>query len=79
MPLPKMDEIRNLSDQEISDEIAAVKKKLFELRFQKATRRLEKSHEFKHARHRLAQLMTLERQRQLEELASSSSSAVEEE
>jgi large subunit ribosomal protein L29 len=79
MPLPKMDEIRTLSDQEISDEIVAVKKQLFELRFQKATRRLEKSHEFKHARHRLAQLMTLERQRQLEELASNSSSAVEEE
>lgn len=79
MPLPKMDDIRSLSDQEISDEIVAVKKQLFELRFQKATRRLEKSHEFKHARHRLAQLMTLERQRQLEELASSSSSAVEEE
>jgi large subunit ribosomal protein L29 len=79
MPLSKMEDIRSLSDQELSDEIVAVKKQLFDLRFQKATRRLEKSHEFKHARHRLAQLMTLERQRQLAELASSSSAAVEEE
>lgn len=79
MPLSKMEDIRSLTDQELSDEIVAVKKQLFDLRFQKATRRLEKSHEFKHARHRLSQLMTLERQRQLAEQASSSSSTAEEE
>ncbi|MBF2077290.1 MAG: 50S ribosomal protein L29 [Synechococcales cyanobacterium T60_A2020_003] len=79
MPLSKMEDIRSLTDQELSDEIVAVKKQLFELRFQKATRRLEKSHEFKHARHRLSQLMTLERQRQLAEQASSSSSTAQEE
>lgn len=65
MPLPKMSEIINLSDQEVSDQITATKKQLFELRFQKATRQLDKSHQFKHVRHRLAQLMTIERQRQL--------------
>ncbi|HEY9642187.1 MAG TPA: 50S ribosomal protein L29, partial [Coleofasciculaceae cyanobacterium] len=32
---------------------------------QKATRQLEKPHQFKHLRHRLAQLMTIERERQL--------------
>jgi large subunit ribosomal protein L29 len=66
MALPKIDEIRNLSDQEIEDQILAVKRQLFELRFQKGTRRLEKPHEFKHNRHRLAQLMTIERERQLQ-------------
>lgn len=65
MPLPKMSEIINLSDQEVSDQIIATKRQLFELRFQKATRQLDKSHQFKHVRHRLAQLMTIERQRQL--------------
>ncbi|MBD1869095.1 50S ribosomal protein L29 [Cyanobacteria bacterium FACHB-471] len=65
MPLPKIEEIRDLSDQELSEQIVETKKQLFELRFQKATRQLEKPHQFKHMRHRLAQLMTLERERQL--------------
>lgn len=65
MPLPKIEEIRELSDQELSDRILETKKELFQLRFQKATRQLDKPHQFKHLRHRLAQLMTLERQRQL--------------
>lgn len=66
MPLPKVEEIRDLSDQELNDRIVATKKELFQLRFQKATRQLEKPHQFKHLRHRLAQLMTVERERQLE-------------
>lgn len=65
MPLPKINEIRDLSDQELSEQIVATKRQLFELRFQKATRQLDKSHQFKHTRHRLAQLMTIERERQL--------------
>ena len=65
MPLSKIDEIRELDDQELGDQIVAVKRELFQLRFQKATRQLEKPHQFKHLRHRLAQLMTIERERQL--------------
>ncbi|MBW4653603.1 MAG: 50S ribosomal protein L29 [Kaiparowitsia implicata GSE-PSE-MK54-09C] len=65
MPLPKMTEIRELSDQELNDQILAAKKELFELRFKKATRQLDKPHLFKSTRHRLAQLMTVERERQL--------------
>lgn len=66
MPLPKIEEVRDLSDQELSERIVATKQELFQLRFQKATRQLEKPHQFKHLRHRLAQLMTIERERQLE-------------
>ncbi|RMF62660.1 MAG: 50S ribosomal protein L29 [Cyanobacteria bacterium J069] len=66
MALPKVSEIRELSDQELSEQIVAAKKQLFDLRFQKATRQLEKTHQFGHVRHRLAQLMTVERERQLE-------------
>lgn len=65
MSLPKVDEVRDLTDQEISDQIVSVKKELFQLRFQKATRQLEKPHQFKHLRHRLAQLMTVEHERQI--------------
>jgi len=64
MALPKIDEVRDLSDQELEEQIIAVKRQLFELRFQKGTRRLEKPHQFKHNRHRLAQLMTVEWERQ---------------
>ena len=63
MPFPKIEEARSLSDDELGEEILAVKRQLFELRLQQATRRLEKSHQFKHARHRLAQLMTVEAER----------------
>lgn len=64
MAFPKIEEVRDLSDSELSEQILATKRQLFELRLQKATRRLEKPHEFKHARHRLAQLMTVEGDRQ---------------
>lgn len=65
MALPKIEDARKLSDEELAEEILATKRRLFELRFQQATRRLEKPHEFKHSKHRLGQLMTVERERQL--------------
>ncbi|MGK7877755.1 MAG: 50S ribosomal protein L29 [Xenococcaceae cyanobacterium] len=65
MPLPKIEDARKLNDEELADEILAVKRQLFQLRMEQATRSLEKPHQFKHARHRLGQLMTVERERQL--------------
>lgn len=79
MPLPKIEDARNLSDQELADEILATKRQLFNLRFQQATRRLDKPHEFKHTRHRMAQLLTVERERQIKTSLSSSSASQEEE
>ena len=73
MALSKIGEVRSLSDEALNDEVFAVKRKLFELRLQLATRRLEKNHEFKHAKHRLAQLLTIERERQLNAEATSTS------
>lgn len=64
MALPKIAEVRAMSDQEITDAILAAKRKLFELRLQQATNRPVKTHEFKHTRHRIAQLLTVERERQ---------------
>ncbi|ABA20323.1 50S ribosomal protein L29 [Anabaena sp. FACHB-709] len=63
MPLPKISEARELSDERLVEEITAVKKQLFQLRLQKATRQLDKPHQFRHARHRLAQLLTVEGER----------------
>jgi large subunit ribosomal protein L29 len=65
MPLPKIQDARKLNDQELVDEILAAKRQLFEFRLQQATRRLEKTHQFKHTRHRIAQLMTVVREREL--------------
>lgn len=65
MALSKIEDARGLSDAELAEEIVAIKRQLFELRLEKATRRLEKPHQFKHCRHRLAQLITVERERQL--------------
>ncbi len=70
MSLPKVSEVRNLSEEQLDEQIIATKRLLFDLRFQKGTRRLEKSHQFKHTRHRLAQLMTVERERQLQKSSS---------
>ena len=63
MPLPKISEARELTDEKLVEEIFAVKKQLFQLRLQNATRQLDKPHQFKHARHRLSQLMTVESER----------------
>ncbi|NET49435.1 MAG: 50S ribosomal protein L29 [Merismopedia sp. SIO2A8] len=63
MAFPKISEARELSDEELQEQIIATKKQLFDLRFQKATRQLETTHQFKHERHRLAQLLTVERER----------------
>jgi large subunit ribosomal protein L29 len=65
MALPKIEEARKLKEDELSAAIIAVKRELFQLRLEQATRRLEKPHLFKHAKHRLAQLLTVEREREI--------------
>lgn len=65
MPLPKISEARDLNDEELAQTIITVKKQLFQLRLQKATRQLDKPHQFKHVKHRLAQLLTVEHERKL--------------
>ncbi|MCC0178864.1 50S ribosomal protein L29 [Waterburya agarophytonicola K14] len=65
MALPKVEDARKLSDEELAEEILAVKRELFQLRLEQATRRLEKPHLFKHTKHRLSQLLTVEREREI--------------
>jgi large subunit ribosomal protein L29 len=63
MALSKIADARSLTDDELATEIVAVKRYLFDLRLRQATRRLDKTHEFKHNRHKLAQLLTVEHER----------------
>ena len=66
MALPKIQEVRDLDDQALEQAITDTRRKMFDLRFQQATRQLQTGlHQFKHERHRLAQLMTVLRERQL--------------
>ena len=63
MSLPKVQETRELSDDDLKAQILTVKKELFDVRFKQATRQPVQPHQFKHAKHRLSQLLTVERER----------------
>ena len=63
MPMPKIEEARSLDDASLSNEILTVKKELFELRLQKATRQLNQPHLIRLRKHQLAQLLTVEGER----------------
>jgi large subunit ribosomal protein L29 len=59
MGLPQFNDIKTLSNFEISEKIIETEKKLFNLKFKKATRQSFKAHEFKYTKRQLAQLKTL--------------------
>ena len=78
MALSKAADLRELSNDDLTAEITKVKRDLFDLRFKKATRQMENGfHEFKHTRRKLAQLMTIERERQIAASADSLAAAGE--
>ena len=64
MARPDIAEVRKLSDGDINDQIDGTRRELFTLRFEQATRRLENPHRFKAARIKLAQLLTVQTERQ---------------
>ena len=63
MSRPDTYEVRKLTDSDISDQIDGIRRELFDLRFQQATRQLNNSHRFKEARIKLAQLLTVQNER----------------
>jgi large subunit ribosomal protein L29 len=73
MARPDIAEFRTLSSDQISEQIDTTRRELFDLRFQRATRRLENPHRFKLARVKLAQLLTVRVEQQRSATASSSS------
>ena len=64
MARPDIAEARALSESELTEQISATRRELFDLRFQQATRRLENPHRFKQARIKLAHLLTVQQERQ---------------
>ena len=56
-------DVRKLSDADISEQISGIRRELFDLRFQQATRQLTNTHRFKEARVKLAQLLTVQKER----------------
>ncbi len=63
MAKPDISEVTKLTDDDIQNKINEIRKELFDLRFQRATRQLTKSHRFKEARIQLAQLLTVQSDR----------------
>jgi large subunit ribosomal protein L29 len=63
MAFKKIEEARNLSDEELATEITSAKQKLFQLRLERTTGRLDKPHEFKHTKRWIAQLLTVQTER----------------
>ena len=64
MARPNPSEVRQLSDTDITEQIDGLRNELFQLRFQQATRQLTNTHRFKEARIKLAQLLTVQSERQ---------------
>ena len=62
MGLSQYSDIRSLSSEDINTNILKVEKKIFDLRFKKATRQTYKSHELKNEKRKLAQLKTFEKE-----------------
>jgi large subunit ribosomal protein L29 len=60
----KMGDIRPLTDDQLKDEIARLKKEQFNLRFQKASGQLEKTARVRQVRRDIARLRTAETVRQ---------------
>lgn len=63
MAFTTFEELNQYSDSILSTTILESKKQLFELRLQKATRQSFKPHLFKHLKRKVAQLLTIERNR----------------
>lgn len=63
----KINEIRKLSDEEITKEIESAKEELFNLRFNQATGNLEKPSRINELRKQVARMKTVLRERELGE------------
>lgn len=62
----KVNEIRNLTTEEIQAKIKECKEELFNLRFQQATGNLEKPSRIRDLRHTVARCKTVLKERELE-------------
>ena len=61
----KVEEIRKMSDEELSSELASLKEELFKLRFQLATTQLDNTAQIAQVKRDIARVMTIQREKQL--------------
>ncbi|HZD79020.1 MAG TPA: 50S ribosomal protein L29 [Actinomycetota bacterium] len=66
--MAKIREIRELGDEDLLERVESLKEELFNLRFQLATGQLDNPMRIKQARHEAARILTILRERELEEL-----------
>jgi large subunit ribosomal protein L29 len=64
-----MTELRGMSDEQLTLTLKDLEKHLFQLRFQSATDRLETPSEIRKAKRDIARIKTLQREKELKELA----------
>ena len=60
----KIDEIRGLTPDQLADQLISLKKEQFNLRFQKATGQIEKTHRVDQVRKDIARIKTILRTKQ---------------
>lgn len=61
----KTNELRQMDDSQLADTLRDTQKRLFQLRFQAATEKLEAPSEIRKMRRDIARMKTLQRERQL--------------
>ena len=65
----KVDEIRDLTENELDEKLASLKEELFNLRFQLATGQLENSMRIRDVKKSIARVKTVQRERQIKTTA----------
>ena len=60
----KIDEVRGLTPDQLSEQLVSLKKEQFNLRFQKATGQIEKTHRVDEVRKDIARIQTVLRAKQ---------------
>ena len=61
----EIDDIRGMTDEELTDELDSVNRELMNLRFRTATMQLANVNEINKARKRIARVLTVQREREL--------------
>lgn len=67
----KASEVRDLTPDQLQDELLKLKKTQFNLRFQGASGQLEKVHQMRQVRRDIARIKTIQRQRSTEQTSKS--------
>ena len=62
---PNLDNLRNMNDQELADELANQRFRLFNLRREHTTKQLENTAALHTAKKQIARILTLQREREL--------------